>query len=80
MVLKINRTTLALNLILALVLAFLLYSQWRKSHRRVRISSQVHTIPPPIVVTRDGEPLYVERPRGTDLQMTAAMASNGGPN
>ena len=80
MVLKISRTTLALNLILASVLAFLMYSQWRKSHRRVRISSQVHAIPPPIVVSRDGEPLYVERSRGTDLQMTAARASDGGPN
>ena len=80
MVFKVNRTTLALNLILASVLVFLLYSQWRKSHRRVRISSQVHAIPPPMVVSRDGEPLYVERPHGTNLQMTAAMASDSGPN
>jgi hypothetical protein len=76
MIRGVKKTTLALNMLLVAALIYLLYSSWKKSNRRVRISPIVQAIPQPMVVTRDGEPLYVERHHGDNLQMVAAMHSS----
>ena len=72
---KPSRLMVLLNLALLALLGFLVYSSWRRGRRRVRISPVVKSIHPPIVVHRDGEPIYVERGRAADLQLTAASHS-----
>lgn len=76
---KPSKLMLLLNLGLLAVLIFLVHSSWKRARgrgRRVQISPIVRAIHPPIVVKRDGEPIYVERGRAADLQLTAAAHSN----
>ncbi len=75
---KPSKLMLLLNLGLLTILIFLVYSSWKGSRgrRRVQISPIVRAIHPPIVVKRDGEPLYIERGRAADMQLTAASHSN----
>jgi hypothetical protein len=74
---------LALFAALGFIVAMLLFRQPQKSQTQaVRISDsrdQAQTTAPVIVSSDSGQPLYMQRPAGTDLQLVAAGHSTGGP-
>jgi hypothetical protein len=74
---------LALFAALGFIVAMLLFRQPQKSQAQaVRISDsrdQAQTTAPVIVSSDSGQPLYMQRPAGTDLQLVAAGHSTGGP-